>query len=398
MSGILLASVGNSYGSIPVNTVAPVVSGTAAVNQTLSTTNGTWTGAPSPTFTYQWQRNNVNISGATSSTYLVVVADIGNPIRCVVTATNSLGAVSANSNETANVVAGVPAAPTIGTATATGVTQATVSFTAPTNDGGSTITSYTATSSPGNITGTLNQAGSGTITVTGLTASTSYTFRVTATNSAGTSAQSAASNSITTASSPGAIGSSYQGGFYAGSIGVSSVATHYLVIAPLSSGQTTAIWKNARTTTPGADSVINGPQNTADMVADGNSTVYPAAHFCNNAVIGGFSDWYMPAKNELEVCYFNLKPTTTSNSTTSGINPNAVPARGSNYTAGTPAQTSAAAFQTGGAEAFSANGYSSSTEVSANTVWGQYFSNGVQLSDLIKDSSYRVRAVRRVAV
>lgn len=91
-----------------------------------------------------------------------------------------------------------PGAPTIGTATATGATTATVSFTQPANNGGSTITSYTATSSPGGITGVLNQAGSGTITVTGLTSSTSYTFTVTATNAIGTSAPSAASNSITT--------------------------------------------------------------------------------------------------------------------------------------------------------------------------------------------------------
>jgi hypothetical protein len=92
----------------------------------------------------------------------------------------------------------VPGAPTIGTATATGSTTATVAYTAPANDGGSTITSYTATSSPGGITGTLSQAGSGTITVSGLTASTSYTFTVYATNAIGNSASSAASNSITT--------------------------------------------------------------------------------------------------------------------------------------------------------------------------------------------------------
>jgi hypothetical protein len=173
MSGILLASVGNSYGSLPVNIVAPAVTGTATVGQTLSTTNGTWTGAPAPTFSYQWQRNGGNIAGATSSTYVLVNADAGNPVRCVVTATNPLGAVSANSNATANVAAIVPGAPTIGTATATGSTTATVVFTAPASDGGATITSYTATSTPDSVTGTLSQAGSGTITVTGLTGGTS---------------------------------------------------------------------------------------------------------------------------------------------------------------------------------------------------------------------------------
>ena len=198
---------------------------------------------------------------------------------------------------------------------------------------------------------------------------------------------------------PPAIGSAYEGGFFAGQISTTAngVATHNLVIAPLSSGQTQLAWKNANTATPGADSDIDGPQNTADMVADGNSTVYPCAHFCNNASIGGFSNWYMPAKNELEVCYFNLKPTTTSNNTSSGINPNAVPARASNYTSGNPAQTAAAAFQSGGAEPFAAAPYWSSTEFSATYARFQGFGNGYQGGSL-KLFSYRVRAVRRVPV
>lgn len=106
MTGILMMSVGNSYGSLPINTVAPVVSGTATVGQTLSTTNGTWTAAPAITgYTYQWQRGVSDIGGATSSTYVLVSADAGNTVRCVVTATNAVGATSANSNSTATVVA-----------------------------------------------------------------------------------------------------------------------------------------------------------------------------------------------------------------------------------------------------------------------------------------------------
>ena len=115
-------------------------------------------------------------------------------------------------------------APTIGTATSTGQTTATVAFTAPVNNGGSAITSYTATSSPGGITGTLSQAGSGTINVTGLTAGTNYTFTVTATNSIGTSSSSLASNSITTTAAPTApltvqylvVGGGGGGGFGSG--------------------------------------------------------------------------------------------------------------------------------------------------------------------------------------
>jgi uncharacterized protein (TIGR02145 family) len=90
----------------------------------------------------------------------------------------------------------VPGAPTIGIATAQNE-EATITFTAPTDNGGSTITTYTAISSPDGITGTISQAGSGEITVIGLTNGTEYTFTVTATNAIGTSAASAASNSIT---------------------------------------------------------------------------------------------------------------------------------------------------------------------------------------------------------
>jgi len=92
----------------------------------------------------------------------------------------------------------IPGAPTIGTATA-GDGQASVSFTAPAFDGGSAITSYTATSTPGSFTGTMTQAGSGTITVTGLTNGTAYTFTVKATNANGTGASSAVSNAVTPA-------------------------------------------------------------------------------------------------------------------------------------------------------------------------------------------------------
>ena len=287
-----------------------------------------------------------------------------------------------------------PGAPTIGTATQTGPSTATVAFTAPTDLGAGTIT-YTATSSPGGITAT----GTSPITVTGLTTGTAYTFTVTASTPGGTGPASAASNSVTPALP--AIGSAYGGGFFAGQISTAGngVADYNLVIGPVASAQTTDSWKNANTDTPGANSDIDGPQNTADMVADGSSTVYPCAHFCNDLSTGGQTDWYMPAKNELEICYYNLKPTTTSNNTSSGINPNAVPARASNYTSGNPAQTSVAAFQQGGSEAFVNSNYWSSREGPFNNTTGsqQSFYTGYQ-NATSKVTSQRVRAIRRVAV
>ena len=106
----------------------------------------------------------------------------------------------------------------------------------------------------------------------------------------------------------------------------------------------------------------------------------------------------MPAKNELEVCYYNLKPTTSSNNTSSGTNTNAVPSRGSNYTAGTPAQTSATDFKDTGTEDFAANRYWSSTDTSASYALAQDFDDGLQNPNFMKTDSYRVRAIRRVAV
>ena len=91
--------------------------------------------------------------------------------------------------------AAVPDAPTIGAA-APGNASATVVFTAPVNNGGSAITSYTATSNPANISANCT-APCSSISVTGLTNGTGYTFTVIATNGVGPSVASAASNSVT---------------------------------------------------------------------------------------------------------------------------------------------------------------------------------------------------------
>jgi len=192
------------------------------------------------------------------------------------------------------------------------------------------------------------------------------------------------------------IGQVYQGGYYAGQISTAGngIADYNLVVGPIASAESASKqWKTANTSTAGTSSVIDGPTNSSNM----NNASHPAGQFCEGLTIGGFSDWYMPAKNELEVCYYNLKPGTASNSTSHGANVNAVPARASNYTAGTPAQTSAVDFQTGGAEAYDANAYWSSTERAATTGWLQSFSTGFQ-TYYSKTNSYRVRAIRRVAV
>lgn len=196
-------------------------------------------------------------------------------------------------------------------------------------------------------------------------------------------------------SPPLVIGQSYGGGFYAGQISTAgnSIADYNLVVGPVASAQSSLQWKTTNTSTTGTSSVINGPTNSSNM----NNASHPAAQFCEGLTIGGFSDWYMAAKNELDVCYFNLKPTTTANNTSYGINANAVPARASNYTSGTPAQTSATDFKSTGTEKFTTDFYWSSTETSATHAWYQTFANGAQYGST-KYYSRLVRAIRRVAV
>ncbi len=145
----------------------------------------------------------------TSSPITVTGLTNGTAYTFTVIATNANGNSSASSASNSVTPSSVPGAPTIGTATA-GNAQASVTFTAPASNGGSAITGYTVTSNPGNITGTGSASP---ITVTGLTNGTAYTFTVIATNAIGNSSPSAASNSITPSTVPGApiIGTATKG-------------------------------------------------------------------------------------------------------------------------------------------------------------------------------------------
>jgi hypothetical protein len=91
--------------TLPANTVAPAITGTAQVGVTLTADEGTWTGIPTPTLTLQWFADGVAIAGATASTYDPVAGDIGAVITVRVTATNVRGTVSVTSAPTAAVVA-----------------------------------------------------------------------------------------------------------------------------------------------------------------------------------------------------------------------------------------------------------------------------------------------------
>jgi len=81
-------------GTAPENTTAPEVAGTPALGETLTCSEGAWSGSPAPTVTYEWLRDGSAIAAATSPTYLVKEADEGHSLTCRVTAVNEEGVAS----------------------------------------------------------------------------------------------------------------------------------------------------------------------------------------------------------------------------------------------------------------------------------------------------------------
>ena len=206
----------------------------------------------------------------------------------------------------------------------------------------------------------------------------------------------------------------------------SVMARHRVIVAPKASGESASLtYKNSNTAAPTACiTLTEGRRATLAMVAADSATVYPAAHFCNNLNIGGRTDWYLPARDELELCWRNLKPTTDNNYTdtdrptgaeasyqtlgsfgdtanTHGLNNNSAPT-GAAYASTVPGRVANASFQSGGAEAFTYGSeyYWSSTQYDASGAWGQYWFSSVPgyQGVISKTSSLRVRAVRRSVI
>jgi hypothetical protein len=203
----------------------------------------------------------------------------------------------------------------------------------------------------------------------------------------------------------------------------SVMAQYRVIVSPKSTGEASSrMYKNANTSAPTAcQTVAEGYLATMAMVAAGDASIYPAAWFCKNLNIGGKTDWYLPARDELELCWRNLKPTAANNYITAdrhdstinykslgalddydpyhGRNLNSSPA-GAAYTTTVPAQVANVLFQTGGAQAFAYGSffYWSSSETSASNAWLQnwYSSHpGYQNGPNGKSDGYYVRAVRR---
>ena len=208
------------------------------------------------------------------------------------------------------------------------------------------------------------------------------------------------------------IGTSMEGGYFAGAISSSAngVATHGLIVSPKASGSNggTALNWSSAVSISGTTSDYDGAANTAAILtwlSGDPGREAPAGAYCAGLSIGGYSDWYLPARFELDIAYFNLKPSTNSNTTynptSPSINPYAVPQRTSGYTSSNPAQTSVSSFQGSGSESFryGAPGYYhwSSTQWTSNLAYTIDFEEGGR-GGSGKAASRFVRAFRKYAL
>jgi len=175
-----------------------------------------------------------------------------------------------------------------------------------TGDGKSPVTArgicYSSTTNNPTIVNTIIAGGSGlgsfNSDLIGLTPSTTYYVRAFATNGIGT----AYGNPVSfKTSSPFRIGQSYGGGVIAY---IDSTNFHGLIAAPADQS-VGVIWSDGLSSTFATDTSIGtGNINTNKIVTNQGAGIY-AASICQTLALGGYSDWYLPSKNELEQLYFN---------------------------------------------------------------------------------------------
>lgn len=185
-------------------------------------------------------------------------------------------------------------------------------------------------------------------------------------------------------------GTEMEGGYFAGVVIVDG-KQYGVVVAPKAEGEFVGPW-GARGKRIGATHLSDGVANTQAMAESGSEIAKKALAL----TINGHADWYVPARDELELIYRHLKPGTSGNfcSFRDGENPNSVPP-GQQYTDDSPGQTAAEAFRDDGQQAMEAEWYWSSTQYSAGSAFIQEFAVGTQ-SNNFNGSDHRVRAVRRV--
>ncbi len=192
---------------------------------------------------------------------------------------------------------------------------------------------------------------------------------------------------------PTIIGTPFAGGYYAGRIRVGD-DVFALVVAPKAAGENHAALNKDLARVDGALSFFDGAANTTALAAAGSEL----AKWAQGLAIGGFTDWYLPSRDELEMLYRAFKPTAEENYCGSGDNPSSVPV-GYAYSLDAPAQTGVEVFRDSSSESFAEDWYWSSTQYAGveSYAWFQHFNYGYQNTSH-KGFELRARAVRRLKV
>jgi hypothetical protein len=172
-----------------------------------------------------------------------------------------------------------------------------------TNDGGNAVTArgvcWSTSSNPTTAgSHTTDGSGTGTFTssLTGLTQTTTYYLRAYATNVVGTSYGNEVSFTTGIAFY---IGQNYGGGiiFY-----IDGTGQHGL-ISSTSDQSTGTQWGCYLTSIPGTGSAIGTGQSNTTIIVNGCPTAGIAARICDDLVLNGYSDWYLPSSAELYQMY-----------------------------------------------------------------------------------------------
>lgn len=198
------------------------------------------------------------------------------------------------------------------------------------------------------------------------------------------------------------------GGFYVGKMNYSGL-TYNLIVAAQAT-ETALAWKTAATADAGPISLYDGLANSNSI----NDASHPAAQYCRAYTGGGNNDWYLGARDEMELLFRNLKPIVFNNDTApraancggggNGINPNSIPV-GAQYTLTDPGQTAAANFRNTGTQFLNSSGsaYWTSTQAigaspNTNNAIAKFMSQGNELAVGKTNPTGIVRPMRRVWV
>jgi len=193
---------------------------------------------------------------------------------------------------------------------------------------------------------------------------------------------------------PAEIGAPFEGGYFTGIFQIDG--KRFALITAGAVGELRGKLQAQPFMVDDAKHRADGQANTEALAGAGSELAQAAMAL----TINGYSDWYIPSRDEQELQYRAFKPTAVENYADGedGVNPSSVPA-GEAYADEIPAQTVVENFRAGAADALEDWWYWSSTQHASypSDAWGHDFIDGGQGYGH-KSIGGRARAVRRLPI